>query len=674
VPLPDRRQEMEWVAAQILELAHNEGVPLHRLAITAPNLESYLPELRRIWQELLGTAVTESGGRYNFSLGPSLAETPLFQAALLPLTFMVSGEQRQDFIGWLRSPFYGILRRHEQTILHWDVNWRKNGAANGWETLERGRTENGKPEIDAAAWALLDKAYSFLPAGTAPASVWRRRLLDIWKMLEFPHRLDHNESGQWQACLDLLQEFAAGGANLAWTAADLVEWLSWMAARRDLASDGSIEAGIQIQGLLELRGLDFEQIFCLGLNMGVFPPAPRHLPLLTGRERALVLGGDYQSQQEFAATSYRYLLAAAPNLILTRPLVDQEEEQVASTIIPATIWEEESTKFAALSRVHPAWLRSPAVRAAFRPSFPGPEVEGLDLVTWPLPDQISLSDLETALACPCRFFLNVLLGLEELREVEPGLPPSERGNIIHEILQKFTRGFWTSLQARGSWDDSSAWQYLREVVTEYQTRGDDNPYWEAEIARWLEEPWGLLREWLSREKQRYEEGWLWLAMEASFAGLQIPGWPTAVKGRLDRVDRHPTQGLMLWDYKTGDIPKPKEIIEDQDRFQLLGYLMALEQNLTEVRPQPETRAGIIGLKSSRDEHLKFEDYKLSSADWQELRQTKLAVIARRGKRVGEGDYRPDPSLPPPGSKNSCQYCPFHLLCGYRPATTGEEEE
>ncbi len=55
VPLPDRRQEMEWVAAQILELAHNEGVPLHRLAITAPNLESYLPELRRIWQELLGT-------------------------------------------------------------------------------------------------------------------------------------------------------------------------------------------------------------------------------------------------------------------------------------------------------------------------------------------------------------------------------------------------------------------------------------------------------------------------------------------------------------------------------------------------------------------------------------------------------------------------------------------
>ena len=188
-------------------------------------------------------------------------------------------------------------------------------------------------------------------------------------------------------------------------------------------------------------------------------------------------------------------------------------------------------------------------------------------------------------------FPEFLLGLEELPDVEPGLPPSERGSVIHEVLQNFTRVFLTSLQDRGSWDDCSAGQHLLEVVTAYQTRAGDNAYWEAEIARWLEEPGGLLRKWLGREKQRYEEGWLWLAMEASFSGLQIPGWPTAVKGRLDRVDRHPTQGLMLWDYKTGVIPKPKEIIEDQDRFQLLGYLMALEQDLTEVRPHPESQGG-----------------------------------------------------------------------------------
>jgi ATP-dependent helicase/nuclease subunit B len=452
-----------------------------------------------------------------------------------------------------------------------------------------------------------------------------------------------------------------------------VEWLNWGAARRDLASEGSMDAGIQIQGLLELRGLDFDRIFCLGLNMGVFPPAPRQLPLLTSSERALVLGGDYQSQREFAEISYRYLFAAAPNLILTRPRLDQDEEQIASYIIPPTIWTEEPINFAALSQIHPGWLRSPAVRVAFLPPRPGPALEPEDLVSMPLPDQISLSVLETALACPCRFFLNALLGLEELPDVEPGLPPAERGSVIHDILQQFTKGFLPLLQELGTWEDNRAWQHLQEVVA-CRTRGVDNPYWEAEIARWLEEPGGLLREWLNLEKQRYEEGWQWLAMEASFCGLQIPGWPTLVQGRLDRVDQHPSRGVMLWDYKTGLIPSLKEITDDPSKFQLLGYLMALEQNLTEVGPHPETRAGIIGLKSSRTEHLKHEDYQLSSAAWQELRQTKLTAVARVGKRAGEGDFHPEPSLPPPVWANSCQYCPFHLLCGYRPAPEAEEAQ
>ncbi len=242
---------------------------------------------------------------------------------------------------------------------------------------------------------LIDQALSLLPRDQAPAAVWRTRLLEIWQLLEFPHRLDPEESGQWQACLNLLNEFAAAGGDRPWTAADLVEWLTWGAARLDLPSDGSIEAGIQIQGLLELRGLDFEQIFCLGLNMGVFPPPPRHLPLLTSREKALVLGGDYQSQQEFAATSYRYLLAAAPQLILTRPLVDQEEDQIASYIIPPTIWEKDPVKFTALSQAHPAWLRSPAVRAAFlTQALRAAGTDCRKVSTIPLPEEISLSALE----------------------------------------------------------------------------------------------------------------------------------------------------------------------------------------------------------------------------------------------------------------------------------------
>ena len=77
----------------------------------------------------------QTGGAYNFSLGPTLAETPLFQAALLPLQFLLSGEQRQDLIGWLRSPFYSAFRRHDKTFLRWDLAWRECGrSATGWDS------------------------------------------------------------------------------------------------------------------------------------------------------------------------------------------------------------------------------------------------------------------------------------------------------------------------------------------------------------------------------------------------------------------------------------------------------------------------------------------------------------------------------------------------------------
>ena len=697
--LPDRRQEIEWVSAQVLELAHNQGVPLHRLAITAPNLETYLPDLRRIWQELLGSAVIPTGGSYNFSLGSTLAETPLFHAALLPLQFILSGEQRQDLIGWLRSPFYGAFGRYDKTFLRWDLAWREYGRRYGWIGLRdliisantplpdplpsRGegndeRAAKGEEKEDGAGnealLHLIDQALSLLPQDQAPADVWRRRLLEIWQLLEFPHHLNPEEAGQWQACLNLLNEFALAGGERPWTAALLVEWLSWGAARHDLPGEGSVDTGIQIQGLLELRGLDFDAVFCLGLNMGVFPPPPRQLPLLTSREKTLILGGDYQSQRKFAETSYRYLVAAAPQLILTRPLVDQEAEQIASYIIPPTIWKKDPAKFAVLSHPHPAWLRSPAIRAAFLIRVSGFTTDPPERINIALPEQISLSALEAALTCPCRFFLNNLLGLGELPDLEPGLTPLERGEVIHAVLHEFTNRFMPVLQNDGDWDDQKASQLLEEVASKCLPPGLIDSHWEAELNRWLMDKEGLLQQWLQQEKQRYLEGWRWLAMEASFVGMELAGWPTKIKGRLDRLDSHESWGLMIWDYKTGVLPGKNIVTVERHGFQLAGYLLAVQQGLVTVPPHPKARAGIIGLKSSRAEHLKFEDYNLTAEGWQEILKIKLPNVAKIGARVGEGNFSPDPSQPPPAKNNSCQFCPLSLLCGHSPDWAGEEDE
>ena len=91
---PDRDQEMAWVAARLVELAGGEDLPLHRLAVTSPDLDNYAPAFKRLLRELLGPPAGEGGFAYNFSQGPRLGETPLFQAALLPLKFIYGGERR----------------------------------------------------------------------------------------------------------------------------------------------------------------------------------------------------------------------------------------------------------------------------------------------------------------------------------------------------------------------------------------------------------------------------------------------------------------------------------------------------------------------------------------------------------------------------------------------------
>ena len=83
VALPDPAQELNWVAARLVELARR-GLPLHRLAVTAMDINGYTPQLRRVLDELLGPPQSPEGWAYNFSQGPNLSEVPLFRAALLP--------------------------------------------------------------------------------------------------------------------------------------------------------------------------------------------------------------------------------------------------------------------------------------------------------------------------------------------------------------------------------------------------------------------------------------------------------------------------------------------------------------------------------------------------------------------------------------------------------------
>jgi RecB family exonuclease len=166
-------------------------------------------------------------------------------------------------------------------------------------------------------------------------------------------------------------------------------------------------------------------------------------------------------------------------------------------------------------------------------------------------------------------------------------------------------------------------------------------------------------------------------MEAWFAGLRVGDCPFDLRGRIDRLDCHADTGdLIVWDYKSGEIPKTPQVFDDLEEYQLPCYLLAVLQGLVPgTRPTAGLQAGFIGLKSSRETHLKYEDFEKRAAEWPRVLAEFAARLAALGRRLAAGDFRPEPFPAPAGNKpGACRYCSYGLVCGFIRETPREEGE
>jgi RecB family exonuclease len=674
VALPDPGQELHWVAARLVELAQHHDLPLHRLAVTAPAIAPYVPPLRRVLAELLGPPQSPEGWAYNFSQGPTLSEVPLFQAARLPLAFFAVRERREDLVSLLLSPYYGAVQVQGRRLAHWDRIFREERVDQGWDQLRRAVLRSRPPEAEIAALERLDRIWRSLKLPSAPAGQWCRLLQAAWRELEFPRGLGETDREPWNRLEGLLPELetALGAAML--DAGEFLEWLTIGAQGVILPGPGIQTAGIQVLGLLEMRGLDFACVFCLGMNSGSLPAPPRPLPLLAPGEKRLVLGGTYQSQHHFAAELFHNLLGTATHLTLTRPRMVDQEERVSTPVYPGE-WGQ--AEMAVLTNPDPAWLRSPAIQAVFHaPVPPAVPAQPDPAYPFPLPGEISLSQVSTALACPCRFLLENLLKIRELPEIEPGLDPRERGQMLHEVLASFAAAFKETLEADQAWNHERARELLQETARRVLAPWSGDLHWQAEADRWLGEA-GLLWEWLRRERERFEAGWRWQGFEVAFNDLRGQDWPFTLRGRIDRLDYNPEiADLVVWDYKSGEIPKKNQVLDEVAEAQLPCYLLAVEQGRVPVNAAAANlRAGFIGLKSPRPQHLRHEDFGATPSLWREVATAFAAQVTALGRRLAAGDFPPHPKpAPEKPHGGACQYCPYELVCGFAPELAEEVEE
>ncbi|MBT8407725.1 MAG: PD-(D/E)XK nuclease family protein, partial [Deltaproteobacteria bacterium] len=586
VTLPDPEQEILYLGQGLLNSC--QQFRLGDIGVVVPNLEIYAPALRNTLHTLLGQPKTQHEETYNITLGYPLLEHPLVQAALLPFRLLGEDEKRQVFISLILSPYYRAWAKNRNQLARLDRHWREMSPEADLDSLydrAHSREPDVAPYLSPEGAELRQLLAPFKQSRLLSGARWVELTKQLWGSVQFPLLADESDRIASNHLHAVLANLAADLGSWTIDARTFQAWLRQALSTEIFQVGASEQAGVQIMGLIESRGLAFQRLFLLGMTSTALPQPVRPLPFLDMEERRQILGATLKSQYEFAHTAFQHLLAAAPEIILTKP-EQVDGEPVSPTPFWPSPWQSKTVNIwlkpdAAWARA--AWLRS-AWKGLIEPHLPETE-EKPSAVSIQLPDSLSVSSLAVAFHCPFRFLIEEILGLKPLAEPMGGLRPEHRGQSLHQVLACITRRLRSQHQ-EGDLDWQQFLPSAQKCVDKVHTRVATVPFWQVERRRLLGDKLGLLRIWFQEEINHHQAGWRWLAEEIPFKELRVEGWPTALGGRIDRIDFHPESGLLCWDYKSGSSPNSSDVFKYLSEPQLPAYLLALLQGLIEIPGHP----------------------------------------------------------------------------------------
>ncbi len=168
------------------------------------------------------------------------------------------------------------------------------------------------------------------------------------------------------------------------------------------------------------------------------------------------------------------------------------------------------------------------------------------------PATIQVTAFSDYLTCPFRFYLKRILGMKEMDDLKTELEPMDFGSLVHDVLQEMAQDeAMRCCREAGQLADLLCAR-ADHWVTEHLGR---HPPLQVEVQ--LESARGRLREAAKVQVKLVRQGWEILACERPIQG-ELEGM--AVRGKIDRIDRHREDGrIRLLDYKTSEQPQsPQE--------------------------------------------------------------------------------------------------------------------
>lgn len=648
-----------WARARI------EADSTVRIGVVVPEFTKYRSEVLRIFSSVMEPDVQQAlpGSTrflfpFNASLGKTLVSYPLVSTAFLILELAGKEIEFERVSHMLRSPFIagGETEMANRALL--DEQLRKQAEPR--ITLEqllmliKRKHSSANCSIflqQISALAEFRKANLF---GLQAPSVLARAISGVLRTFGFPgeRALDSSEYQILKKWHEVVAEFAA--LDRVVPRIGYIEGVSRLhrMAAETLFQPETPDVPIQILGVFDAAGMDFDHLWVMGLSDTVWPFQPRTNPLLSIelQRSAKLPQGSATESLELARRFTGEWLYSADEVIFSYPRYGDEHDDRELTPSPL-ITDIVQSELVLPSHMSHRELIHNAQKLEYREDNKAP---ALDQAVMTNSVSGGTAVIKDQAACPFRALALHRLGAKGLKTPHTGLDVMERGKLVHHVLARA----WSQLKTK------SALNVISDGDLEVMLLGAAK---EAIAAIQRDRPTTLSKRFTKIEQQRLVRltlGWLneeekrssdfeIIAIEDK-RSIELGG--LALTTCLDRVDKLSNGQRIIIDYKTGVSSVGAMLGERPDEPQLPLYLVASEPDASAVVfAQVKTRKmKFIGL--ARDSDL-LPGVKAFSK-WEEQVATWRVDLARIAVSFSEGDARVDPKKYP----HTCRNCDLQPFC------------
>jgi probable DNA repair protein len=685
-PVTEIAEALAWARMRI------ESDPGTRIAIVVADLDARRSDVVALAEEilcpeLLTPMAPEAPRPYGISLGVPLASVPLVATAL-DLIAVGCGPVVAATAGTvLRSPFLPDARWHWAARAESERSWREANMhelrfddllsalrtrdpqlRERWRAVLRFNLDSRRPRDWARTWSDWLAALGWPGNEVLSSALWQAR--DAWSAV--------------------LANFASMGSVCGTLCAS-----DALAMLRAIAGDTLFQpeapsSPIQILGLLEAAGLQFDAAWLAGLDAEALPTPLRPNPFLplAWQHAHGVPSANPASALARAKRLAELLSGMAPEIVASHAAsIDGAPRRVSPLIESWAAVEVADLLRPGLPGIAPAGAkRAPSRRYANALTETAALVDHSDTVAPRVPEAGRVHGgaalLESQSTCPFQAFARYRLDADAWPTTAAGLSAMERGRLLHATLA----AFWSEVR------DQSTLAGLDEAALDAAIgRAVGAGLAKLEPARRQSLPpivagnegtrlAATLRAWIAgceRNRTPFRVRDIERRLQLAIEGL-------ALEFRVDRIDQLIPEGLAIVDYKSGLAIAPSRWFgERPEGLQVAIYALALDADDAPVRAlaYAQLKTGEIGVRGMAADPDAWpgldgpragdtmgpdaapaapEASGTSGGSWAVSLSQLRAEIGALARGVREGNAVVDPR-----NAEACRYCGLDALCRIR---------